>query len=65
MARLEVRLLGGLEARVDGHVLNFPTRHSALLLAYLALAPDEDHGRETLAALLWGDRAEEQARQGP
>ncbi len=62
MARLELRLLGGLEARLEGQALEFPTRHSALLLAYLALAPDKSHSRETLAALLWGDRAEEQAR---
>jgi len=62
MARLKIRVLGGFEASLDGRELKFPTRHSRLLLAYLALAADKNHSREKLATLFWGDRAEEQAR---
>lgn len=37
-------------------------RKARALIAYLAMHPDRPVGRERLAALLWGDRAEEQAR---
>jgi len=62
MARLEIRLLGGLEVRFDGNALTFPTRHSALLLACLAMAPDMRLTRGRICELLWVDRAEDQAR---
>src|SRR5439155_26592099 len=38
-----------------------PTRKVAALLAYLALHP-EQHAREKLAALCWGDSSDAQAR---
>jgi len=46
----------------DGRQLPLPTRKDRLLLAYLALSPGRAHQRERLAALLWADRAEAQAR---
>ncbi len=40
MGRLDVRLLGGFEARFDtGQKVSLPTRKAEALLAYLALAP--------------------------
>ncbi len=41
--------------------IHLPTRKVELLLAYLALSPNA-HSREQLAALLWGDFPDEQAR---
>jgi TolB-like protein len=62
MAKLEIRLLGGLEVLLDGNPLTFPTRHSALVLACLAMAPEMRLTRGRITELLWTDRAEEQAR---
>lgn len=63
MARLQVRLLGGFEARLDsGPELALKGRKAQALLAYLAAAPGVAHSRDGLTGLLWGDRAEEQAR---
>ena len=62
MARLELRLLGGLDVRVDGARAVLPTRHCGLLLAYLAVTPGMSESRERLATLLRGERADEQAR---
>ncbi|HEU0222509.1 MAG TPA: BTAD domain-containing putative transcriptional regulator, partial [Paracoccaceae bacterium] len=61
-ARLILRLLGGLEVRLDGRPLAFPTRHCALLLAFLAAEPDREVSRARLATLFWGNRGEAQAR---
>ena len=63
MRLLRLTLLG----RVDGHLasgqpLDVPKKAMALL-AYLALAPHGACAREGLAALLWGDTPETQARQ--
>lgn len=63
MARLDLQLLGGLRARLDGTEIQFPTKKSEALLAYLALPPGQFHPREKLAALLWSESGEEQARQ--
>jgi TolB-like protein/Flp pilus assembly protein TadD len=49
-------------ATADGAQLALPTRKDKLLLAYLALSAGRPQSRERLAALLWGDRAEVQAR---
>jgi len=63
MASLELRLLGPFRARLgSGETVALPTRKTEALLAYVALAPDRTATRQTLAALLWGDMPEEQAR---
>ena len=63
MARLQVRLLGGFEARLDsGQALALKGRKTQALLATLALAPGVARSRDSLTGLLWSDRAEEQAR---
>jgi TolB-like protein/Tfp pilus assembly protein PilF len=63
MGKLDVRLLGGFEARFDtGEKVNLPTRKAEALLAYLALAPGKARSRDQLAGLLWSDRADAQAK---
>jgi TolB-like protein/DNA-binding SARP family transcriptional activator len=59
---LELSLFGGFQARLKpGGAIVLPTRKSRALLAYLALHPDQARSRESLACLLWSDRAERQA----
>lgn len=63
MSRLQLTLLGGVQARLgSGGIVTLPIRKGQALLAYLAVAPGPTHPRDKLAALLWGDTAEEQAR---
>ena len=63
MASLQVDLLGGFGVRLaSGGSVMLPTRRSRLLLAYLALALDRAQPRARLMGLLWGTRAEPQAR---
>ena len=63
MRRLSLSLLGGFQARVPpGPALTFQTRKAQALLAYLALPVGRVHNRDKLAALLWGERSGEQAR---
>ena len=63
MARLQVKLLGGFEARLDaGPELVLKGHKAQALLACLALDPGVARSRDTLTGLLWSDRAEEQAR---
>src|SRR5262245_45559151 len=60
---LKLRLFGGFELCANGGRDATPTgRKVRALLAYLALSPDSRSPREKLMALLWSDRAEEQAR---
>src|SRR4051812_1399788 len=60
---LRLTLLGGFEARADsGAILRFRTRKSQALVAYLALESHSQHSRTKLAALLWGDARDAQAR---
>ncbi len=54
-------LLGAFRIERDTRPIALPTRKAESLLAYLALFP-EPHPREKLAALLWGDSTDEQAR---
>ena len=62
-ARLTLTVLGGFQARLhDGSALVLPTRKTQALLAYLALPVGQVHTRERLAALLWGDMPDAQAR---
>jgi predicted ATPase/DNA-binding SARP family transcriptional activator len=62
-AHLELKLLGGFEARLQaGAALVLPTQKTQALLAYLALPLGQSHLREKLATLLWGDMQHAQAR---
>jgi DNA-binding SARP family transcriptional activator len=62
-ARVKLTLLGGFQAQLDaGAALVLPTRKTQALLAYLALPLGQAHPREKLAALLWGDMQDAQAR---
>ncbi|HET8569642.1 MAG TPA: BTAD domain-containing putative transcriptional regulator [Candidatus Limnocylindria bacterium] len=60
--RLEVRLLGRFELRIVGRSVDLPSRPAQSLLAYLVLTAGTRHRRERLAALLWPDADEENAR---
>jgi DNA-binding SARP family transcriptional activator len=62
MARLEIRLLGEIEVRRDGQLLDFPTQKVKELLVYLVLQRDRAHPRTMLANLLWPDADEERGR---
>ncbi len=63
MAQVDLRLLGRFEARLkSGAAVDLKTRKGELLLTYLALSPGKTFARDKLAALLWSDRSEEQAR---
>jgi len=63
MTVLTIRLLGGFEARLGaGPPATFPTKKARALLAYLAARPSQAHSRDQIAELLWGARADEQAR---
>src|SRR5215470_10090801 len=64
MAKLQLTLLGGFEARSDsGLSLAMSRKKAQMLLAYLALHPTHTHLRDKLATLLWDDAPAEQARQ--
>src|SRR5262245_17417991 len=65
MVRLKVMLLGGFEARLtSGPSLSLPTKKAQALLAYLGVRPGQNHPRDKLAALLWGEKSGQQARGG-
>lgn len=56
-------LFGGFTAqRPDGGAVELPTRKAEALLAYLACRAGEAQPRDRLTALLWGERADAQAR---
>ena len=64
MALISLALLGGFRARLDpGPALTLPTRKAQAVLAYLAVPLGQAHPRDKVAALLWGDRSEDQARK--
>ena len=63
MALLKIRLLGGFDARwSSGTLLNLPTKKAQALLAYLATRSGQAEPRDKLAALLWGETSDHQAR---
>lgn len=63
MAPLTLRLFGGFEARLlAGPPLILRRKKAEALLAYLGLRPGQPHPRDKVAALLWGDKEDKQAR---
>jgi len=56
-----VHLLGAFRVERGTKTIRFPARKVESLFAFLVLHP-ETHTREKLAALLWGDSTDEQAR---
>src|SRR5262245_63246911 len=62
MTSLELLLLGGFQVRAAGHVIDVSGRKEQALLAVLAMPPGEPRSRDKLAALLWSDRGDKQAR---
>jgi DNA-binding SARP family transcriptional activator/tetratricopeptide (TPR) repeat protein len=63
MGTLNLALLGGFEADIDGRRLNdLPTRKARALLAILASSSELRQPRDRVAAMLWERSAEEQAR---
>lgn len=60
MARLE--LLGGFSLSSQAQTVVVPAKKNRALLGILALAPHCEVTRDRLAALLWSDRGEEQAK---
>lgn len=64
MTRLSLSLLGTWQATVDGEpITSFESDKVRALLAYLAVESDRPHRRESLAALLWPERSEPNARR--
>lgn len=62
-AALTLELMGGFCARdAQGRDVAINSRKAQALLAVLALSPGRPQKREKIAALLWSDRAEPQAR---
>ena len=63
MAVLKLQLLGGFKALTEsGQEIVIHAKKGRALLAILALSPPGGMSRERLAALLWSDRGEDQAR---
>jgi len=63
MSALNINVLEGFEARFpSGEALPLKGRKTQALLACLALAPGRRQPRDTLAALLWSERGQPQAR---
>ena len=64
MNRFVLRLLGGFELRTadTGSPIDLRSKKARALLTYLALAPASPVSRERLAALLWPESSEAQAR---
>jgi DNA-binding SARP family transcriptional activator len=62
MAKIDLRLLGGFQARLGpGSAFVLPAKAQAVL-AYLALRPGSAQPRDKIAALLWGATSDAQAR---
>lgn len=64
MTRLSLSLLGTWQASLNGEPITaFESDKVRALLAYLAIESERPHRRESLAALLWPERPERNARQ--
>lgn len=62
-AGFTLRTLGELTLQdAAGHAVKLRTRKGLLLLAFLAAEPGRSWSREHLAAIFWGDRMDQQAR---
>ncbi len=59
---LKVFLLGQFKLQANNQSFNLTSRPAQSLLAYLVLHPGVEHRRETLAALLWPDTTDSNAR---
>jgi DNA-binding SARP family transcriptional activator/TolB-like protein len=59
---MRIQLLGSPALLAGERRLEHPSRKAMALLAYLAMRADEHISRSHLAALLWADSGEEQAR---
>ncbi len=63
MEQLELLLFGTFQARLDGEEITaFKSQRVRALLAYLAVEAKRPHSRATLAALLWPEYSEKDAR---
>ena len=63
MAKVNLALFGGFRLQTDpGEPVLLSTKKAGALLAYLALHQGRAQARAKLAALLWGDHSEVQAR---
>jgi DNA-binding SARP family transcriptional activator len=61
--KVEIRLLGGFEVRLDGRAVNgFESQKVRGLLAYLVMARGVPQGRERLADLFWPEHEPDSAR---
>ncbi|MCH7864674.1 MAG: winged helix-turn-helix domain-containing protein, partial [Proteobacteria bacterium] len=64
MGKLRINLFGRFGVvDGDGGAISIPGKKPRALLAYLALNAGKPQSRDHLAALLWGERFDEQARQ--
>jgi DNA-binding SARP family transcriptional activator len=62
MQELRINLFGVFEARIHDVPVRMPTRRVELILALLALSPEKAFSRSHLAALLWPEQEDAQAR---
>lgn len=63
MQRLHLALLGSFQATFgDEQPIHFRSSKDRALLAFLAVEADKPHGRSTLAALLWPETSDANAR---
>ena len=63
MARLSLSLLGPFGAELDQEpITGFESSKVRALLAYVAMEADRPHRRDSLAALLWPDWPDREAR---
>ncbi|MXQ08696.1 hypothetical protein GQ651_12640 [Alphaproteobacteria bacterium GH1-50] len=60
--RLQITLFGPFGTRLDGTTLEIRSRRAQAILAMLALSPNGCVARDRLAATLWPDRSEAQAK---
>jgi predicted ATPase/DNA-binding SARP family transcriptional activator len=61
LTQFSLYLLGAPRLEKDGAAVEFDTRKAMALLAFLAVS-GKAHSRDTLAALLWGDYSQSNAR---